>query len=156
MKPRTATAACRLPEIQGKRRTEGGFLTTDFTDKCRLRDCSYPCHPCNPWSLFLGNGGEKNGISPKTWCWPIFQIAKFEAAANQSVPAENKPKRNPEISPISGEFLRGWCMGGGSAFARSRGATRRRNLKSFATSRRCVLALKGFRAATTNAKPGKS
>jgi len=31
---------------------------------------------------------EKNGISPKTWCWPIFQIGKFEPAANQIDPAE--------------------------------------------------------------------
>jgi len=36
---------------------------------------------------------EKNGISLKTWSWPIFQIGKFELAASQNDPAEIERNR---------------------------------------------------------------
>jgi len=41
---------------------------------------------------------EKNGTSPKTWCWPIFRIGKFEPAVSQNDPAEIGRNR-------SGKFL---------------------------------------------------
>jgi len=55
---------------------------------------------------------EKNGISPKTWWWPIFQIGKFELAASQNDPAEIERNRAPKFLQFLENFSGVYPTGG--------------------------------------------
>ena len=62
---------------------------------------------------------EKNGISPKTWYWPIFRSAKFEPAASQNYPAEIKRDRALKFLQFLENFSGVYPPGGEGASAPS-------------------------------------
>jgi len=58
---------------------------------------------------------ENNGISPKTWCWPIFRSAKFEPPASQNDPAEIGRNRSRKFLQFLENFSGGYPPGGEGA-----------------------------------------
>jgi len=71
---------------------------------------------------------EKNGISPKTWYRPIFQIEKFNMAANQNDPAEIERNWSRKFLQFLENFSGVYPPGGGVC-------TRCRQSKRVAVSR---------------------
>jgi len=55
---------------------------------------------------------EKKGTSPKTWYWPIFQIGKFDMAANQNDPGEIERNRSRKFLQFLENFSGVYPPGG--------------------------------------------
>ena len=66
---------------------------------------------------------EKNRISPKTWYWAVFQIGKFEMAANQNDPAETERNRSLKFLQFLENFSGGDIYRGGATKVRTMKAT---------------------------------
>jgi len=89
----------RTPNTFGGRTPDRSWGRQSFTLPCQKfgrggegAEISRNTGPASVRSLrgqhLLQHKLEKNGISPKIWYWPIFQIGKFELPANKDDPAE--------------------------------------------------------------------
>jgi len=80
----------------------------------------YSRHPFRVFRVFRGQllllvKVEKTRISPKTWYWAIFQIGKFELAANQDIPAEIGQNQSLKFLQFLENFFGGDIYRGGGS-----------------------------------------